>query len=178
MNNLYKFLIICLLLLTGTTGFSQVLVMEDFNSGSYNQGWSSPTLPGFVVTQNNACDGFAVQGPLSVNSTAPKLVYFDTQSATGTDVIVSFDYKILEQKTTPTATSGNFGSFKIQYSTDGRTWTTYRTIDQSTHTPSLSCVTLTDTIQGSNVPAGSNFGWRVVGNYNSGDNYIYIDNFK
>lgn len=178
MNNLYKFLIICLLMLTGTTGFSQVLVMEDFESGAYTQGWTSPTLPGFVVTQNNACDGYAVQGPLSVNSTSPKLVYFDTQSAMGTNIIVSFDYKILEQKSTPTATSGNFGSFDLQYSTDGRAWTTYYTIDQSNHTPSLSCVTLTDTIQGANVPAGSNFGWRIVGHYNSGDNYIYIDNFK
>ncbi len=178
MNNLYKLLIICLLMLTGTMGFSQVLVMEDFNSGAYTQGWSSPTLPGFVVTQNNACDGYAVQGPLSVNSTSPELYYFDTQSSKGSDIIVSFDYKILENKSTPTATTGNFGSFDLQYSTDGRTWTTYYTINQSNHTASTNCVTLTDTIAGSNVPAGSNFGWRIVGHHNAGDNYIYIDNFE
>lgn len=177
MRKLYKYLILSVLLFAGFEGYSQVLILEDFNDGTaFPEGWSSPTLPAFVISSATACDGNSARGPLNSTSTAPELVFM-SDLATGEDIIVSFDYKILQ--TSGTATSGNFGSFFIEYSIDdGKNWITYRTIDQTTHTSSTSCVTITDTIAAADVPAGSEFGWRVRGAHNTGDHYIYIDNFK
>jgi len=66
----------------------------------------------------------------------------------------------------------------LQYSIDGATsWTTYSTIEESNHTPSTACVTVSSTIVGANVPAASNFAWRLDGTWSSGDYYFYVDNF-
>src|SRR5690625_4987478 len=124
----------------------------------------SPTLPAFTITSSQACDGNSVRGPLSSNSIAPELAYMNEEEATGEDIIVSFDYKILQNTTGNPATTGDFGSFELQYSIDdGHSWTTYFTIDQTTHTSSTSCVTLTHTISSTDVPAGSEFAWKKIG---------------
>lgn len=167
-----------MLFLLSVTGYAQVLISEDFDSSNgFPSGWSSPTLPAFTITPSNSCDGNSARGPLSTNSIAPELVYM-SQVATGDDIIVSFDYKIL-QASNNNATDEDFGAFHLEYSIDdGKNWLTYRTIDETSHTPSSSCVNITDTILGSDVPAGSEFGWRVRGTHTQGNNYIYIDNFE
>lgn len=178
MKNIYKYLICSILLLFSMTGYAQVLITEDFDSSNgFPAGWSSPTLPAFIVTSSNSCDGNSVRGPLNTNSVGPELVYM-SQVATGDDIIVSFDYKIL-QESNSNPTDEDFGAFHLEYSIDdGKNWLTYRTIDETSHTPSSSCVRITDTISGSNVPAGSEFGWRVRGTHTQGNNYIYIDDFE
>src|SRR5690554_76915 len=178
MKNIYKYLICSMLFLLSVTGYAQVLISEDFDSSNgFPSGWSSPTLPAFTITPSNSCDGNSARGPLSTNSIAPELVYM-SQVATGDDIIVSFDYKIL-QASNNNATDEDFGAFHLEYSIDdGKNWLTYRTIDETSHTPSSSCVNITDTILGSDVPAGSEFGWRVRGTHTQGNNYIYIDNFE
>src|SRR5690554_5832249 len=178
MKYFYKYLTLCIIVFFGATGYAQVLINEDFNAGtSFPQGWLSPTLPAFTITSSNACDGNSARGPLSQNSIAPELAYI-SQIATGEDIEISFDYKILENTTGNPATSGNFGSFALQYSVDdGHSWTTYHTIDQTSHTSSTSCTTLTHTIPSADVPAGSEFAWKMKGQHNQGSHYIYVDNF-
>lgn len=178
MKNIYKYLICCMLFLFSITGYAQVLISDDFDSSnSFPAGWSSPTLPAFIVTSSNSCDGNSVRGPLNTNSVGPQLVYM-SQVATGDDIIVSFDYKIL-QESNSNPTDEDFGAFHLEYSVDdGKNWLTYRSIDQTSHTPSSDCVRITDTISGANVPAGSEFGWRVRGTHTQGNNYIYIDDFE
>lgn len=177
MGYIYKYLIFCILFLCSISAFSQVIIHEDFDQGtSFPNGWSSPSLPSFVITASNSCEGNSVRGPLNQNSIAPEFG-FSSQVATGSDIVVKFDYKILEEASGD-ATDEDFGEFHLQFSIDdGKNWTTYHTIEQSTHTPSKECVPLSHTILASDVPKGSDFGWRVVGVYKQGNNYIYIDNF-
>lgn len=157
---------------------SQVFVVEDFNAGtSFPDGWTSPTLPSFNITSTNACYGNSARGPLNQSSANPELVFM-SQEASGNDINISFEYKILTESTSSSAV-GDFGSFELQYSIDdGKNWTTYYTINNSNHTPSVDCVKINHTLPASDVPVGAEFGWRIKGNYNSGDNFIYIDNFE
>ena len=178
MKNIYKYLMFALVLISSSTiGFSQVLILEDFESTDLPDGWQSPTLPPFATTTSQACDGRSVRGALNSSSTNPELIYM-SQEVTGEDIIVSFDYKLLENTSTATATDEDFGQFELQYSVDNKNWVTYDRIVQSNHTPSTSCTQKIDTIAGVDVPAGSDFGWRIKGQHNQGDNYIYIDNFE
>src|SRR5690625_642534 len=178
MKNIYKYLMFALILISSSTiSFSQVLIHEDFESTDLPDGWQSPTLPPFATTASEACDGRSVRGALNSSSTNPELIYM-SQEATGDDIIVSFDYKLLENTSTTTATDEDFGQFELQYSVDNKNWVTYDRIVQSNHTPSTSCTRKTDTIAGIDVPAGSDFGWRIKGQHNQGDNYIYIDDFE
>lgn len=178
MKYFYKYLTLCIIIFFGATGYAQVLINEDFDAGtSFPQGWMSPTLPAFTITSSNSCDGNSVRGPLNTNSIAPELAYM-SQIATGEDIEVSFDYKILQNTTGNPATTGDFGQFELQYSIDdGHSWTTYHTIDQTTHTSSTSCATLTHTISSTDVPAGSEFAWKMKGSHTQGSHYIYVDNF-
>src|SRR5690554_984591 len=178
MKYFYKYLTLCIIVFFGATGYAQVLINEDFNAGtSFPQGWLSPTLPAFTITSSNACDGNSARGPLSQNSIAPELAYI-SQIATGEDIVISFDYKILENTTGNPATTGDFGHFALQYSIDdGHSWTTYHTIDQTSHTPSTTCTTITHTLSSTDVPAGSEFAWKMKGFHNQGSHYIYVDNF-
>src|SRR5690625_2863636 len=180
MKYFYKYLTLCILVFFGATGYGQVLITEDFDAGtSFPQGWMSPTLPAFTVTSSNSCSGNSVRGPLNSNSLAPELAYMNEEEATGEDIIVSFDYKILQNTAGNPATTGDFGKFELQYSVDdGHSWTTYFTIDQTTHTSSTSCVPITHTISGTDVPAGSEFAWKMKGEHNQGRHYIYVDNFS
>lgn len=180
MKYFYKYLTLCILVFFGATGYGQVLITEDFDAGtSFPQGWMSPTLPAFTITSSQACSGNSARGPLNPNSIVPELAYMNEEGATGEDIIVSFDYKILQNATGNPATTGDFGSFELQYSIDdGHSWTTYFTIDQTTHTSSTTCATLTHTISGTDVPAGSEFAWKIKGSHNQGSHYIYIDNFS
>src|SRR5690625_4708896 len=174
MKYFYKYLTLCILVFFGATGYGQVLITEDFDAGtSFPQGWMSPTLPAFTVTSSNSCSGNSVRGPLNSNSLAPELAYMNEEEATGEDIIVSFDYKILQNTAGNPATTGDFGKFELQYSVDdGHSWTTYFTIDQTTHTSSTSCVPITHTISGTDVPAGSEFAWKMKSEHNQGSHYI------
>lgn len=178
MRYIYKCLILCSLFFFSVSVFSQVLITEDFDGGtSFPSGWSSPTLPAFSITSSQSCSGNSARGPLNVNSVSPELVFM-SQDATGSDIDITLDYKILENGSFD-ATDEDFGKFDLQYSIDdGKNWITYYTIDDTTHTPSTSCATITHTLTGVDVPAGSEFGWRIKGSYTQGDNFIYIDNFE
>src|SRR5690625_3283135 len=178
MKRIFKFLLFSIVVLFSASMFSQVLIIEDFDSSlSFPDGWSSPTLPDFIVTSNNACQINSVRGPLNTNSTNPELVYM-SQNATGEAIEISFDYKILNATNSAPADQ-KFGSFQLQYSIDdGKNWTTYHTINSSNHAPSTLCTRVSHTISGSNIPANSEFGWRIKGHHNKGSSYIFIDNFE
>src|SRR5690625_2474882 len=178
MKHIYRYLLLSLIFFHSMSVISQVFVVEDFNAGtSFPDGCTSPTLPSFNITSTNACYGNSARGPLNQSSTNPELVFM-SQEASGNDINISFEYKILTESTSSSAV-GDFGSFELQYSIDdGKNWTTYYTINNSNHTPSVDCVKINHTLPASDVPVGAEFGWRIKGNYNSGDNFIYIDNFE
>src|SRR5690625_7935593 len=116
MKYFYKYLTLCILVFFGATGYGQVLITEDFDAGtSFPQGWMSPTLPAFTVTSSNSCSGHSVRGPLIYNSLAPEVAYVCEGDATGGDIIVFFDYKILQNTAGNPDTCGVFGSFELQY---------------------------------------------------------------
>src|SRR5690554_1181650 len=96
MRYIYKCLILCSLFFFSVSVFSQVLITEDFDEGtSFPSGWSSPTLPAFSITSSQSCSGNSARGPLNVNSVSPELVFM-SQDATGSDIDITLDYKILE----------------------------------------------------------------------------------
>jgi hypothetical protein len=166
--------------LLATFGFvneskSQVFIDEGFNAGlALPTGWSTN---GFSGTSTLACDGNSLRRNfysfLNTGSlTSP------VQNADGGDILVEFDYKIIDWSAPNPATTGNFGVMSLQYSIDaGVTWTTYASIDELNHTPSTVCTTVSQVIPAADVPVGSSFAWRLSGTWNNGDYYFYVDNF-
>src|SRR5690554_2126006 len=193
MKYFYTCLAIGIFLLVTPFAHAQVLVTEDFNDFSgitpwpasgYDGQWISNSIPAFVMEAAQSCGGVSARGTLSTGSTDPELFYL-TQESTGEDIVISFDYKLLQNASGNPATgvTNNFGKFDFQYTiNNGSSWTTYYTLDHTNHTPSTSCATLTHTISSTDVPIGSDFGWRVIGDYTGAatgsNNYIYIDNFS
>ena len=109
---------------------SQVNLNENFDSGT-PAGWTN----NYSNTANGACSGNSVRRNLwSTNTstghlTSPNLVGISN----GTDLIISFDYKVVEYNfSNPTVgQAAGWGSADIQYSTDnGTTWLTALTIDE------------------------------------------------
>ena len=175
MKNLYIFLGIVLCFLVIDTGYSQVLLKEDFEEGDLPTGWNSV---GFIPTTTNACDGWSLRRHFQSSGGTSGNLESPSQTSEGADIEISFEYKIIDESTGD-ATEGDFGSLALQYSTDGGdSYSTYYTIDKDTHTASSSCTVLVNTISGSDVPDASEFRWRLDGTWNEGDYYVYIDNFS
>lgn len=170
-----------LLLLIFATGFSsgQVVVQEDFNaSTSLPTGWTSNGSG----TSTQSCDGnsfrrnvYNTGGNSTMTLTTPPN---QVASSNGNDISVSVDYKVVDWSLATSPTPANFGTLELQFSIDdGSNWTTFSTIDSSNHIVSNTCALISGIIPAANVPIGSDVKIRTLNTYNSGDYYMYNDNF-
>lgn len=178
MKKIYSCLSIFLITIAFSTANAQVLVVEDFENGAATTdfpGWTSPTLPGFNPNTDNPCEGAqSLRVNIHSGNIGDDLIFLST-IATGSDIDVSFEIKIVDFS--GTLTSGNFGTIELYYTVDGgATWVLHDTIDQ-TDLP-LDCAVFSTTVPAASVPAGSDFGWKFEAIWNTGDYYIYIDDFK
>src|SRR5690554_3457685 len=191
MKKLYFFVCLSVLfLLSGTVSaqVNEILIPEDFEGTAFPAGWGQASSPPVEITTTNACSGDRSARMLISNSNQAARLRsaIDTSSVGGNDVQVSFTYKIINQ-TGGGATPNTFGSLYLEYTTDANAanpvWTTYAAINDASHpnntphVPSTSCTVHSATIAGSNIPADAHFAWRIRTDWNSGDYYVYIDDF-
>jgi hypothetical protein len=174
MRKIYLFLGLLVAFAVSNNASSQVFVDEDFNAGTgLPGGWASTS---FFGTTSLTCEGNSFRRNFW-SSGQTGLLRSPIQTADGGDVLVEFDYKIINFSSPNAATTGAFGVMSLQYTLDsGTSWVTYSTIEESNHTPSTECVTHSFIIDAADVPAGSEFAWRVSGQWLSGDYYFYVDN--
>jgi hypothetical protein len=157
--------------------YGQVGINENFDSGT-PAGWTDS----YSNSPNGACVGNSERDNLwSVSATGNLTTPNLTAASNGTDLTISFDYKIVEYNfSNPTVAQGSgWGTAELQYSTDdGNTWNTFFTIDDATHVTSADCVTLTEVVPGASLPVGSDVKLQILNTWASGDYYFYVDNFS
>jgi len=171
-----KITLLLFAMLTSTFMFSQVGISSDFDSGTPT-GWSVT----YSSTSESACSGNSVRDNIwsygaSGNLTTPNQVGLSN----GTDLEISFDYKILDYSSSnpSEATAAGWGTAELQYSNDdGSSWNTVLTIDDSNHVVATTCATMMTTIPGASLPTGSDVKLRILNTWVSGDYYFYVDNF-
>ena len=169
-------LIICLI---GYASYGQVNISETFDSsaGDFTGSYSNSTeVPCDVGSMRDNLYEYSATGNLTSANQAGV--------SNGTDLNVSFDYKILDYPASfydppGPATGPGWGSADVQYSTDGGTsWTTVLTIDDDNHVASLDCATMMATIPAASLPNGSDVQLRISNTWLAGDYYFYVDNFS
>ncbi len=152
-------------------GYSQVNITEDFDAG----------LGGFTgsfdTSGSNDCGTGSARENLYGSVPNGELIS-PTASATGGDINISFDYKVVNWNSN-TPTTGNWGTLILEHTTDGGgSWIQDTLIDQNNHSPSGTCVTVSTVTTGVEVPNGSTVQWRIAGTRLAGDWDVYIDNFS
>lgn len=158
--------------------YSQIAVSENFNTSvSLPSGWSASRYSG---TATQACDGNSFRSSLysGTNSSTGWLSSPNyTSVSNGQNVIITFDYKVVDYSAATNPTSSGWGNLQVQMSQDnGVNWVTQFTINDSNHTVSNVCVNKSFTIPATSVPTGSNFKLRFLNTWTAGDYYFYIDN--
>ncbi|PZU88051.1 MAG: hypothetical protein DI529_06175 [Chryseobacterium sp.] len=102
--------------------------------------------------------------------TAGSTIYSSTAS-NGGKLDISFKYK------THIYNGGSVnGTLKVDYSVDGGQ--SYQTLETINLTSVISCTTWSGSIPQANVPSGSDFRFRVSGQWTSGDYWVVLDDFK
>ncbi|MGB1268686.1 MAG: T9SS type A sorting domain-containing protein [Flavobacteriaceae bacterium] len=162
-----------LIMLLSITAFSQVEIVENFDSTTNNQvppGWTGVSLG---ARTNFACGGSgkAIYSGLDAGTSSSLTTQNYASISNGTDLTASFSYNIFEQASmffpisyTPPAT--NWGSLVLEYSTNGGgSWTTITTIDDSNYTfGETNTCQVTTTIPVGTIANGSDFQARFVTN--------------
>jgi len=143
---------------------------------SVNQGFENTTYPGFT---NVSFFRSAVISPcvgsygLTRNFWSGGMVgstTYASTSSTGGKLDISFRYK------THIYSGGSVnGTLKVEYSIDGGT--NYQTIQTINLTSVVSCTTFTTSLPSGAVPSGSDFRFRVSGQWMSGDYNVILDEF-
>lgn len=174
-KNYCYFSVVVLLLISNILG-AQVLETQNFENGigiTDFPGWDANIT--FSVVQTDPCEGSQSMRVNLHSGNTTAFIESASQIATGDDIDVSFDYKLVDLS--GGLTSGNFGEIDLYYTVDGgTTWQLYDTIDQA-DVPTSDCSTHTATIASTDVPTGSDFAWRAEATWNTGDYYWYVDNF-
>lgn len=158
--------------------FAQVNINENFNSStSLPSGWVSGGDASMFSTSTAACDGNSLRTNL-YGSNPTNTTTTSSQTSNGEDITFVFDYKLMTYSYgTPTSAEPlGFGNIKLQYSVDNGSYTTFYTIDDSNHSVSTSCATVSQTIVGSNITSSSSVKFRWSTTRSSGDWYFYLDN--
>lgn len=159
-------------------GFSQIGLVENFDSSfTLPAGWTSDAEDYAVAFVEN-CDGGSVRSNfddtnISGGLTSPNVV----GQSNGTDLTISFDYKIVDWSAATDPTGPGWGEIYVQYSTNnGGTWTTVLTINDANHVTSNACANISTTVPAASLPNGSNFRMRIETAWNLGNYYVYLDN--
>ncbi|WMI69188.1 T9SS type A sorting domain-containing protein [Mangrovimonas sp. YM274] len=177
------------MLLCSLITYSQIGIVEDFDSYSSNQnptGWTGDfvTSPSNFNTSYFRCGSVAyyalVTSPATKSFTTPNQV----GTGNGTDLAINFNYKIVRHTGFfggPAAPDANWGTFTFEYSTNGTDWTEIGTIDDDNYTYDGNCHAASYTIDGANLPEGSDFQFRAtlnVVNNSSGNFFASIDDLS
>ena len=160
--------------------YSQVLIQEGFNDGIIPTGWDGTSgAANFSHSTTFPCEGSGALRANVYSFNNNSTLVSPMQVATGEDIFISFQYKVVDWSAATNPTPATNFEISLEYSVDdGVSWTNYETIDDLNHTPSASCVVFSNTINGVDVPNGSEFVWRAVTTWNSGDYYIYFDDIN
>ncbi|MBU2940825.1 gliding motility-associated C-terminal domain-containing protein [Lacinutrix sp. C3R15] len=163
-------------------GFSQVGLVENFDSGvTLPTGWTSDAEDYSVSFVEN-CDGRSVRANLDVTNTDAQLTSPNiVGESNGSDLTIAFDYKIVDWSLATTETQPGWGEILVQYSVDdGTNWVTVDTIDDSNHVTSNICANWSVVVPAADVPTGSDFKLRINTNWITTDTdvtyYLYLDN--
>jgi hypothetical protein len=170
-------------LLISCLGFSQVSIVEDFPTAALPSGWTTDVG---TVTTTQACASASFRANLYYDfdwgfGVDEGELVSSQQASNGADLVITFDYKIVNYSAATVPTDPFDGSITTQVSLDGGdTWTIDAgIIDSGTHTPGNACTTITYTVPGASVPAGSDVRVRWFLEYGTvGDYYIYLDNIS
>lgn len=159
-------------------GFSQIGLVENFDSSvTLPAGWTSDAEDYAVAFVQN-CDGRSVRSNfddtnISGGLSSPNVV----GQSNGTDLTISFDYKIVDWSAATDPTGPGWGELYVQYSTNnGGTWNTVLTINDANHVTSNTCANISATVPAASLPNGSNFRMRIETAWNLGNYYVYLDN--
>ncbi|MDT0295929.1 choice-of-anchor L domain-containing protein, partial [Mesonia ostreae] len=166
-------LLLLLLTFGYLSSYGQIGIIETFDNG-VPANWTG----NFVASSLQSCSGQSVRRNFysfndTGNLTSPNIV----GQSNGTDLTLSFDYKIVDWSAATNPTAEGWGNFTVDYSVDqSATWITIDTIDDSNHVTSADCATKTYTIVGADLPTGSDFQLRFNATWLEGDYYLYYDN--
>ncbi|MBW2960295.1 gliding motility-associated C-terminal domain-containing protein [Mesonia aestuariivivens] len=154
------------------SSFGQIGVFENFDNG-IPADWTST----FFASATQSCLGQSARDNIYSSSATGELISPNYEGQSNeTDLTISFDYKIVNYSTY-VATPEGWGSFTVDYTTDGgTTWINIDTIDDSNHVVSADCVTKTFTVLAADLPVGSDFQLRFDIAWQAGDYYMYYDN--
>ena len=147
-----------------------------YSQGTYTQNFATTThgwSTGFSRTTTNVCVATGalrknLYSTVTTGITASPSMF----ASSGGLVTMSYQYKIINF-TGGTATTADFGNFKVQYSTDNTNWTDVAGSTVSTdHVPSTACVTKTVTFTPNSAAA---LYVRFNATWAAGDYYLYFD---
>ena len=170
-------LIICLFTISI---YSQISISENFNSStSLPAGWTANRYSG---TTTQSCGGNSFRSSLYAGA-ATSSGWLSSPNymavSNGQNVVVTFDYKIVNFSSATVATPAGWGNLQVQTSQDnGTTWVTQFTINDSNHITSNICANKSFTIPSASVPNASNFKLRFLSTWTAGDYYFYLDNIN
>ena len=159
-------------------GFSQIGLVENFDSGlAVPVGWTTDAGDYFgAVVQ--VCDVISQRVNLDNTNTS---AFLDSPNfvgqSNGTDLTITFDYKVVDWSAGTDATLPGWGNILVQYSTNnGGVWNTIETINDANHVTSAVCANFSTSVLATNLPTGSDFKFRLFSNWAAGSYYLYIDN--
>ena len=170
-----KITLLFLFMLSASLAFAQVGISENFDSGT-PAGWTDT----YSNVSTQSCDaGFSERENLYASNTTGNMTSPNQVGlSNGTDLTLSFDYKVVDWSAATAATDAGWGTAELQYSTDdGATWVTVLTVDDTNHVVANTCATMTTTVPGASLPMGSDVKVQVATTWADGDYYFYIDNF-
>jgi hypothetical protein len=171
-RNLLSLLFLCSILCYFPLS-SQVSLVENFDGGL--NGWTGT----YATSTSQTCAGSSPRDNIFTAAGGNFLSPNQAAASNGTDISVSFDYKIVDWSAATNPTPAGWGTASFEFSTDGGgTWTSAILIDDSNHVTSAVCSTVVLTILGADVPMGSDVQFRLDNTYGTGDYYFYFDEFS
>ena len=170
-----KITLFFLMLLSACFTFAQVVISENFDSGTPT-GWTDS----YGNTSTTACAGNSERDNIWSSSTTGNLTSPNQVGlSNGTDLSVAFDYKVIEYSGTNVARAAGWGTAELQYSTDdGTNWTALLLINDTNHVVANTCATMMATVPAATIPTASDVKLRISNVWAAGDYYFYIDNFS
>ncbi|MEZ4839069.1 GEVED domain-containing protein [Flavobacterium sp.] len=150
---------------------AQFNYLQNFTS---NNGSFTGNFTQFTGTTSCGGAGGAMRRNLYSGAATGELISPLIGTSNGNQVAFSFDYKVANWSANTTGTTGNWGSFDVQYGESAAgPWTTIATVNQSNHTVSGSCANKSYTFTPAN---GTAVYVRFSATWATGDYYLNFDN--
>ncbi|TYB78964.1 T9SS type B sorting domain-containing protein [Bizionia myxarmorum] len=159
-------------------GFSQIGLVENFDAGlTLPPGWTGNGYSGSVF---QPCSVVSLRANLSNSNMSDDLISPNiVGQSNGTDLTVTFDYKIVDWSAAVDPTGPGWGELNVQYSTNnGATWVSMGAVNDINHQASNTCATMSFVVPAADVPTASNVKLKFENTYYSGNYYFYIDNVR